>query len=171
MFFENWYSLLRILVVGTAAYAMLVVYIRVFGKRTLSKMNAFDLIVTIALGSTLATVILSKDVKLAEGLLALLLLCSLQFVVAYVSTRWPLAERLVKSEPTLLVYRGRLLHDAMRSERVTEDEIFAAVRGQGINDLDRVGAAVLESDGSVSVVEGPPSARSTLPKMAAERPD
>lgn len=164
MFFDDWYSLLRILIIGTAAYAVLIVYVRLFGKRTLSKMNAFDLIVTVALGSTLATVIMSQDVKLAEGLLALLLLCALQTAVAYMSVRWPAAERLVKSEPRLLVLRGQLLHDAMRRERVTEDEIFAAVRGQGINDLDRVGAAVLESDGSVSVVEGPPSARSTLPR-------
>lgn len=168
MFFDNWFSLFRILIVGTASYAVLVVYIRLFGKRTLSKMNAFDLIVTVALGSTLATVIVSEEVKLAEGLFALLLLCALQFAVAFTAVRWPLAERLIKSEPTLLVHRGSLLRAAMRRERVTEDEVFAAVRAQGINDLDRVGAAVLESDGSVSVVEGPPSARSTLPGEARQ---
>lgn len=163
MFFDNWYSILRIVVVGTAAYTVLVFYIRLFGKRTLSKMNAFDLVVTVALGSTLATVIMSKDVKLIEGLTALLLLCSLQFVVAYVSVRWPAVEHLVKSKPALLFYGGRFLTDTMRSERVTEDEVLAAVRAQGIQNLDRVEAAVLEADGSVSVVKGPPGGRSTLP--------
>lgn len=164
MFFDNWFSILRIVVVGTAAYAVLVFYIRVFGKRTLSKMNAFDLVVTVALGSTLATVIISKDVKLAEGLAALLLLCSLQFVVAYVAVRWPPAERTIKSNPVLLFYGGCFLDDAMLRERVTEDEVLAAVRAQGIQDLDQVEAAVLEADGSVSVVKGPPGKRSTLPK-------
>lgn len=67
MFFDGWTGLLRVLVVGTLAYAALVLLLRVSGKRTLSKMNAFDLVVTVALGSTLATVLLSRDVALAEG--------------------------------------------------------------------------------------------------------
>lgn len=164
MFFDDWYGVLRVVVVGTAAYAVLVFYIRLFGKRTLSKMNAFDLIVTVALGSTMATVIVSNNVKLVEGLAALLLLCALQFIVAFVSVRWRAAERLVKSEPTLLYFGGRFLSDAMQRERVTEGEVLAAVRGQGIADLDQIEAAVLEADGSVSIVKGLPGSRSTLPK-------
>lgn len=78
MFFDTWQGLGRIVVVGVLAYAALVIFLRFSGKRTLSKMNAFDLIVTVALGSTLATILLSKDVALAEGLLALLLLIALQ---------------------------------------------------------------------------------------------
>ena len=74
MYFNGWESLLRTLVVGVLAYVSLVVFLRISGKRTLSKMNAFDLIVTVALGSTLATVLLSKDVALAEGALAFALL-------------------------------------------------------------------------------------------------
>jgi uncharacterized membrane protein YcaP (DUF421 family) len=70
MFFDSWTGLGRVLVVGTLAYFALVLTLRVSGKRTLSKLNAFDLVVTVALGSTLATVLLSKDVALAEGLLA-----------------------------------------------------------------------------------------------------
>jgi len=72
---------------GVLAYVALVVFLRVSGKRTLSKMNAFDLVVTVALGSTLATVLLSKDVALAEGVLAFALLISLQFVVTWSSVR------------------------------------------------------------------------------------
>ena len=72
--FSDWGGMLRILVTATAAYAILVAVLRVSGKRTLSKLNAFDLIVTIALGSTLASVITSDSLPLAEGLLALVLL-------------------------------------------------------------------------------------------------
>ncbi|WP_231362619.1 hypothetical protein [Thioalkalivibrio sp. ALMg9] len=67
MFFGGWDGLLRTLVVGVLAYVALIVFLRLSGKRTLSKMNAFDLVVTVALGSTLATVLLAKDVALAEG--------------------------------------------------------------------------------------------------------
>ncbi len=165
MFFENWFSLVRIAVVGSAAYVILVIYIRIFGKRTLSKMNAFDLIVTVALGSTLATVIVSKDIKLIEGLAALLLLCGLQFIVAFISVRWRAAEKIVKSNPALLFYQGKFLTGAMRRERVTEEEVISAARAQGIADLDEIEAAVLEADGSLSVIKGTPGARSTLPRQ------
>ena len=163
MFFESWFSLFRIVVVGTAAYAALVVFIRIFGKRTLSKMNAFDFVVTVALGSTLATVLLSKDVVLVEGLLALLLLCSLQFAVAYLSVRSKRVEAMVKSEPSLLLYKGQFLYDAMRRERITESEVVAALRSSGVGDISEAEAAVLESDGLVSVVTSSAAGRSTLP--------
>ena len=83
VFFSGWESLARTLVVGLLAYTVLIVFLRISGNRTLSKMNAFDLIVTVALGSTLATVLLSKDVALAEGALALGLLISLQFIITW----------------------------------------------------------------------------------------
>ena len=126
-------------------------------------MNAFDFVVTVALGSTLATVLLSKDVVLAEGLLALFLLCGLQFAVAYLSVRSERIEAMVKSEPTLLLYKGRFLEAAMRRERMTKGEVLAALRAQGVGDVSQAEAAVLESDGSVSVVTSAGADRPTLP--------
>ena len=152
MFFDSWAGLLRVLVVGTLAYAALVVLLRVTGKRTLSKMNAFDLIVTVALGSTLATVLLSKDVALAEGVLAFALLILLQLAITWLSVRSEKFQALIKAEPRLLLHRGRLLPEALRQERVTGEEIRAAVRSEGIASLDEVAAVVLETDGSFSVL-------------------
>lgn len=82
MFFDGWAGLGRVLLVGPLACFGLIVILRISGKRTLSKFNAFDLVVTVALGSTLATVLLSKDVALAEGIVALGLLASLQYAIA-----------------------------------------------------------------------------------------
>ena len=169
MFFDSWSGMGRTLVVGVLAYAALMLILRVSGKRTLSKMNAFDLVVTVALGSTLATILLSKDVALAEGVLALALLIGLQFVITWFSVRSPTVNRLVKSEPTLLLHRGHVLHGAMRRVRVVEAEIRAAVRGQGIASLEEVEAIVLETDGSFSVVaasDRSPSALGDLPRQA-----
>ncbi len=81
MLFDTWAGLGRILLVGPLAYGALMVLLRVSGKRTLTKLNAFDLVITVALGSTLATIVLSKDVALAEGVLALGLLAGLQFAI------------------------------------------------------------------------------------------
>ena len=85
---------------------MVLLLLRVSGKRTLTKMNAFDLVVTVALGSMLATVLLTRSVALAEGLTAFVLLIFLQFVLTWLSVRSRAVSRLVKSEPTLLVYQG-----------------------------------------------------------------
>ncbi len=153
MWFDSWNDLGRVLVVAPLAYAALVAMLRISGARTLSKLNAFDLIVTVALGSTLATVLLNADVSLAEGVLALAVLIVLQFVVSWSSRRWRRAERLVKSEPVLL-YRSGFLHASMRRTRITEDEVRQAARASGKASLDDVAAVVLETDGTLSVLTG-----------------
>jgi hypothetical protein len=79
MFYGGTGDVVRVIVIGIMAYVVLVVLLRVTGKRTLSKMNAFDLVVTVALGSTLATILLSTDVTLAMGVTALVLLIVLQY--------------------------------------------------------------------------------------------
>ena len=152
MFFDGWEGVWRTVVVGICAYVVLVVSLRVSGKRTLSKMNAFDFVVTVALGSTLASILLSKDVALAEGMTAFAVLICLQFVIAWLSVRSKTVQRMVKSEPTMLLYHGQFLEDALRRERVAKEEVRSAIRSQGIAALDAVEAVVLETDGTFSVV-------------------
>ncbi|MBA4147740.1 MAG: DUF421 domain-containing protein [Verrucomicrobia bacterium] len=153
IFFENWESLGKTALLGVLAYGCLIFILRITGKRTLSKMNAFDLIVTVALGSTLATILVSRQTPLADGLVALVMLTCLQYAVAWSSVHSKWVRRIVKSEPTMLFYNGRFLEDQLRRERVVHDEILAAVRNEGIADLAKVEAVVLETDGSLSVIE------------------
>jgi len=153
MFFDNWYGIVRILIVGVFAYVALIAGLRIFGKRTLSKWNAFDLIVTVAFGSTLATVIVSKDTVLLEGVAAFLLLVVLQFVITWLSVRLDWAENLVKSTPSMVFDDGKFKRETMLRERVAEAEIRAAIRSQGIAAVEDVEAVVLETDGSLSVVQ------------------
>lgn len=152
MFYDNAYGLLRVLVISVAAYGALIAILRVAGKRSLAKLNAFDLIVTVALGSTLATVLLTKDVALVEGVLAFAMLAGLQWLVAFSSVRVCWFRRLVRSEPRLLLEDGHLRHDALERERVTEGEVAAAVRAAGRGRLEEIAAVVLETDGSLSVI-------------------
>ena len=145
-------ALLRTLLIGVSAYLGLIIFLRISGKRTLSKWNAFDLVATVALGSSLATSLLSKDVALAQGLLAFAVLIGLQFLITWLSVRWSLLDRLVKSNPALLLYKGKVRHDVLLRERVTLSELHAALRGKGITDIHQVGAVVLETDGSFSII-------------------
>lgn len=153
MFFDSWKSLLTILISAVFSYVAIVLLLRISGKRTLSKWNAFDFIVTIALGSTLASVILSKDVKLADGVLAMFLLILFQFVITYLSMRFERLDKIIKANPKFLYLDGDFLKENMKQERVPKPEILAAIRASGVSALEDVKAVVLETDGSFSVVE------------------
>ena len=153
MFFSNWSFLLRVLIVGTLAYMLLVASLRISGKRTLSQLNAFDFVVTVALGSTLATTILGTSIGLVDGILALFLLIFLQLTVAWLSVRSDRFKKFVKSEPRQLFHQGKFMEDAMRQERVRKEEILQAVRSQGIGSLEQVASIVLETNGNMSVIQ------------------
>jgi uncharacterized membrane protein YcaP (DUF421 family) len=152
-------------VLGVLGYASLVVILRVSGRRTLSKMNAFDLVVTVALGSILATVILSKDSTLAQGSLAFALLVGMQFLMTWSSVRWRWVRRDYRRAGAALL-RGGLALPALKAARVTPAEVKAAVRSQGIAYMDAVTAVVIETDGSFSVVTSSAGARSSLDGVA-----
>jgi uncharacterized membrane protein YcaP (DUF421 family) len=150
--FTGWDPIIRILVVGAAAYLALVVVLRASGKRTLSKLNAFDLVVTVAIGSTFSSILTSKDLALAEGVAALALLVGLQYAVTFLSVRIKGIDRLVKSEPSLLLKDGQPLPGALRQQRVTQEELRAAIRTSGGAELSDAAFVVLESDGTLSAV-------------------
>lgn len=162
MWFGSWDSVVRVIVGGAAAYAFLVALLRVTGKRTLSKLNAFDLVVTVALGSTLATVLLSRDVPVVDGLAAFAVLVLGQYAITTLSVRSPRVRQLVKSEPRLLLYAGQVSEEAMRRERVTLEEIESVVRGAGLSSLREAAAVILETDGSFHVLAELGTDRSAL---------
>ena len=152
LFFDTWESMQRTFIVGICAYLGMIILLRISGKRTLTKMNAFDFIVTVALGSTLATVLLSKDVALADGLLAFGLLIFLQLSITWLSVRSKKFSTLVKAKPTLLVFKGEFLHMVMKDEQVTEEEILAVLRSNKVISLTEADAVVMETDGSLSIL-------------------
>jgi uncharacterized membrane protein YcaP (DUF421 family) len=152
MFFNGWDGIVRVLVVGFLAYVYLILIVRVMGKRTLSKMNAFDWVVTVALGSMVANIFLSQDVALAEGAVGMGLIIILQYIITWLSVRVPKFAKLIKAQPVLLYYHGEFFQDTMKRERVLEAEVQAAVRAQGMADMEDVLGVVLETDGSFTVL-------------------
>lgn len=147
-------ALMRVLIVTPLVYLAAVVLLRVSGKRSLAKLNAFDLIVTVALGSVLASTVTSSNTALLSGVAGFGLLLLLQILVSWLTSRRHVTSSVVRSEPTLVVRHGEFLPDALTDVRLTEDEVRQAVRSQGVGGLDQVAAVCLESDGSVSVITG-----------------
>jgi uncharacterized membrane protein YcaP (DUF421 family) len=159
MFYDGLTGLLHALVVGVLAYAVLVAFLRLSGSRTLAKLNAFDFVVTIALGSTLSSAILSADVSLVEGATAFVVLIGLQFLVSWLYRRVPALRSVVTARPVALVVDGHVRPAAMERERITPAEVRATLRQAGLTDLGDVAAVVLETDGTLSVIAGPPGTR------------
>ncbi len=100
--FDSWYDVWRVIAAGAFGYALIVASVRVTGKRTLAKMNAFDLTVTVALGSVLATIALSADVSLAEGAAAIGVLLGAQLAVSWTSVRFVQFRKLTRTQPTVV---------------------------------------------------------------------
>ena len=125
--------------------------LRISGKRTLSELNVFDFVFVVSLGSVFAATIIEKDVTLVEGIMAQGILIAIQVFLAKLAVYSKTAERIINGEPTRLLTNGKYLHAAMRRERVTEEEIRAAIREEGVTRVEDVDAVVLENDGSLTV--------------------
>ena len=165
MIFDGWAPVIRTLVIGGLGYIYLVAILRWGGKRTLSKMNAFDFVVTVAFGSTLASMLTSNNVSLVQGMCALGLLVGLQFVCTFLAVRSNRFQKWIKAQPTLLLFRGEFLTQAMKQQRVTQEEIIAAMRQQSISDPQEVDAVVLETEGSLAVLRKGAATTEALDKL------
>lgn len=152
IWFDGWAPIRRMLVVGPLMYVALVVLLRASGSRTLASMNAFDLIVTVAIGAVFGRVLTASDTSLAEAFLALTLLVLLQYLVAWGQTRSRSMRRLVVNPPAILHHHGRFQPAAMRRHRVSEEEVRGAVRKGSIGSMDDVEAVIMESNGECSVI-------------------
>ena len=152
MFYNGPEPLIRTAVVGVCAYFALVFFLRVSGKRTMAQLNSFDFIVSIAIGSILSSLMMSKDTVLAQGLVAFALLIMLQWVIAWLAVRSKGVRSTFRSEPTLVLRDGQFLRDAMQSQRILEAEIRQVLHSQGMSGPEQVELVILEPNGSLSVI-------------------
>ncbi|RZM19048.1 MAG: DUF421 domain-containing protein [Pedobacter sp.] len=152
LLFKNWESVWHVAVCAILAYLILFLFIRISGKRTLAKLTAFDFVVTVTLGSTLSSMILGK-VTLAEGSAALVIIITMQYILAWTARESNTLEKVINSSPTLVFYRGTFLEDAMKKEVLTREEIYAEIRKYRMLDVDQVEAVVMELNGDLTVIK------------------
>lgn len=151
--FGSWSAHSHTIVVGTLSYFGLIVWLRLSGKRTLSKWNSFDFVVTIAIGSILASALLSTSTAFLQAMVAIGLLVSFQFVITWLSVRTQVVQKLIKAEPTLLLFKGKMLDAILKEKRVAKGEVLAAIRIDGAASIEEVDAVVLETNGNFSVIK------------------
>lgn len=151
--FGDWGGIIHTVVAGTLSYFGLIAWLRISGKRTLSKWNSFDFVVTIALGSILASALLTKGNSFIQCMVAIGLLVGFQFIITWVSVRSGIVQQLIKAEPTLLVFKGEMKEQVMIDKRVAKGEVLAAIRINGSASVEDVDAVILETDGTFSVIK------------------
>jgi uncharacterized membrane protein YcaP (DUF421 family) len=137
---------------GLAVYALMLVVIRLLGKRTVGNFTAFDLIVALMLGEVVDEMIYG-DVSFLQGAVAIVIVAAAKYATAWLSYRSDRLNRVLEGVPTPIVRNGKLVPKGLRSELMNELEAFAALRLHEISDIREVKLALMEADGEVSVLK------------------
>ena len=152
-------------------YAVMLVVIRLLGKRTVGNFSAFDLLVALMLGEVVDEIIYG-DVSVAQGLVAIGAVATAKYVTAWLSSRDSRLNHLLEGTPTDIVRNGAFVRKGLRKELMNELEAYAALRSHGISDMREVKRATLEVDGEVSVIRedwAEPVQKADLPGSPARR--
>jgi uncharacterized membrane protein YcaP (DUF421 family) len=152
LWFGSWTRIGHAVLATCISFVALLMMLRLAGKRSVAKMNIFDFVSIVVIGSTIANTIVGNTVPLAEGLAAVTVLVLIHFATSWLAAHSRRAERLINGDPVLLVRGGRLLRSTMRRERVTEEEVLSAIRMKGLGAVEDVDSVVLETDGTYSVI-------------------
>jgi uncharacterized membrane protein YcaP (DUF421 family) len=141
-------------IVLRAAVVYIVIYalIRVLGRRELSKMEPFDLIILVVIADLVQQGVTQQDYSVTGAVLAIATIGVLVVLTSFVSFRVPRARPFLNGRPVVLVEEGKPIEDNMRRERITLEELAAQARLQGIDSISRVQWAVMETSGSVSFI-------------------
>jgi len=135
-----------------AIYLVALISLRLAGKREIGQMTVFDLVVLLLIANAVQNAMVGPDTSLTGGVLAAVVLLVLNVVVARLRLHWPRLRRLIEGSPTLLVLHGEVLAGHLRREGLDSETLEAALREHGVADVADVEMAVLEIDGSISVV-------------------
>ncbi|WP_430908216.1 DUF421 domain-containing protein [Maribacter sp. 2-571] len=155
-------SLFWLLISVIAVYLAVIGLTRLFGKRSFSKMSSFDFAVTIAIGSIIASTLLSSSVSISKGVLGLTSVYVLQWLISYLR-RFKAFQNIVDNEPLLLMEGTKVLWDNLKSANVTEDDLKAKLREANVIELSEVRAVVFETTGDIAVLHTCDSEKSVEP--------
>lgn len=143
-----WQFVLR----AAAVYVVLLVLIRLSGKRTMGQFTPFDMLLIVLLGNAVQNALLGKDTSLAGGILLAATLIALNWALGFVTARSRRAERVIEGEPVVLARNGILYERALKRELVSRADFDEALRQEGCSDISEVKMALLETNGQISIV-------------------
>jgi uncharacterized membrane protein YcaP (DUF421 family) len=152
MFNLNLASALGIIVRTVVVYLVILIGLRLSGKREIGQMRIFELVMLLLIANAVQNAMVGPDTSLIGGIIAAIVLLFFNALVARLRLCWPLLRRLVEGTPTLQVLRGEVIPAHFRREAIDEEALLAVLREHGVAEISQVEMAVLEIDGSISVV-------------------
>lgn len=153
LIFDNYQTTIRIVLSGILMYLLLIFILNISGKRSIANLSMHDYVVTLAMGSIVSTTIISKDVTIIDGLIAILILLVLQYFVTLASTMNSNFFKTINKRPTVLFIEGELLKKNLKTNRIHPNEVYSAIRMQGQTTSDNIFAVILETNGQLSVIK------------------
>jgi uncharacterized membrane protein YcaP (DUF421 family) len=138
-------------------YVFLILGVRLAGKRQLAQLNAFDLVVLLTLSNTVQNAIIGDDNSVTGGLIGAATLLMVNYVVVWFLYGHERLDHLIEGDADVLIADGKIKHDRLRKELITESELAAAARRQGFGSLQDVDRAILEPGGTISLVARKPA--------------
>ncbi len=153
---EKWFeasttSLIAIVLTAIGIYFATIIFTRLAGKRSFSKMSSFDFAMTVAIGSIIATKVLSKSVSLLQGIIGLAAVYILQVLVA-ILRKLEIVQKLIDNKPLLLMDGEKILQENLKKARVTESDLRSKLREANVLELSQVRAVIFESTGDIAVL-------------------
>jgi uncharacterized membrane protein YcaP (DUF421 family) len=144
--------LLQIVLRCVVIYLILLIALRLTGKRQLGQFTPFDFTVLLLVANAVQNAMIGPDTSLVGGIIGAAVLLALNYSVGILVTRYGLFQREFQGDPTVFVDNGQLIMANMRRERVDPNDVLMAMREHGVEDLAKVQHAVLETDGTISIV-------------------
>jgi uncharacterized membrane protein YcaP (DUF421 family) len=137
---------------SVVVYLFILIAFRFTGKRQVGQLTPFDLVLLLIISNVVQNAVIGNDNSLGGGLLGAVVILALNWLVVEISYRSKFFRRTMEGSPTVLVHNGKVLVENLRRERITGDDLMAALRKNGIASAEEVRFAVLEDNGQISVV-------------------
>ncbi len=144
-------SMIAIVLTAMGIYFATILFTRLAGKRSFSKMSSFDFAMTVAIGSIIATTVLSESVSLVQGIVGLAAIYVLQISLAMLR-RYKMVQKMIDNEPLLLMDGEKILQENLKKARVTEADLRSKLREANVLELSDIRAVVFETTGNIAVL-------------------
>jgi uncharacterized membrane protein YcaP (DUF421 family) len=145
-------NFIRIIGSTLAVYLFIVIAIRLFGKKELAQLSVVDLVFILLISNAVQNAMVGPDATLLGGLVAASTLFIVNYLLKYLQYRYPRFGKIVQGDATMLVYKGKIIDSHMKKAKISTDELMEAVREHGVKSISEVDLAIMEVDGSISVL-------------------
>jgi uncharacterized membrane protein YcaP (DUF421 family) len=138
---------------GSAMYIFIFILVRLMGKRQLAKLTSFDLVLLITISVAIQNGLTGEDHSITAYVISVSVIITLNILLSQIIASSPILEKLIDGQPVVIILNGKIFKRVMRQQKITESELFEALREHEVMNPEEVKCAILEKDGQISVIK------------------